>query len=126
MNIDYTKHFCGEDGYCLDYEKAEIVILPVPYDGTSTWIKGADRGPAALLAASPNLEFYDIVTDSEVYKHGIATHAPLELPDEPEKMIEVVRQATEVTHDKKQFPVTGNYLAHFNAKTIHLVIKQNF
>ena len=55
-----------------DYETAEIAILPVPYDGTSTWLKGADKGPRAILEASPNMEFYDIETDSEVYKHGIA------------------------------------------------------
>ncbi|HPN73448.1 MAG TPA: agmatinase, partial [Candidatus Omnitrophota bacterium] len=30
-------------------ESSEIVILPVPYDGTSTWGKGADKGPFALL-----------------------------------------------------------------------------
>ena len=53
-----------------DYETAEIAILPVPYDGTSTWLKGADKGPRAILEASPNMEFYDIETDSEVYKHG--------------------------------------------------------
>ena len=31
------------------YETAAIAILPVPYDGTSTWIKGDDKGPEALL-----------------------------------------------------------------------------
>ena len=41
-----------------DYETAEIAILPVPYDGTSTWLKGADKGPRAILEASPNMEFY--------------------------------------------------------------------
>lgn len=56
-----------------EYKNAKIVLLPVPYDGTSTWIKGADRGPQALLEASPNLEFYDIETGSEVYKKGIYT-----------------------------------------------------
>lgn len=60
-----------------DYETAEIAILPVPYDGTSTWLKGADKGPRAILEASPNMEFYDIETDSEVYKHGIATLEPV-------------------------------------------------
>ena len=30
------------------YANAAIAVLPVPYDGTSTWIKGADRGPEAL------------------------------------------------------------------------------
>ena len=55
-----------------DYESAAIAILPVPYDGTSTWIKGADKGPQALLEASFNMEFYDIETDSEVFRRGIA------------------------------------------------------
>ena len=53
-----------------DYESAAIAILPVPYDGTSTWIKGADKGPQALLEASFNMEFYDIETDSEVFRRG--------------------------------------------------------
>ena len=35
-----------------DPKSARIAILPVPYDGTSTYGKGADKGPAALLAAS--------------------------------------------------------------------------
>ena len=37
-----------------DPQTAQIVLLPVPYDGTSTWIKGADRGPAAILEVSYN------------------------------------------------------------------------
>ena len=58
--------------YC-EAENAEIVIVPVAYDGTSTWGKGADKGPAALIEASANMELYDIETDSEVYKKGIFT-----------------------------------------------------
>ena len=42
------------------YENAAIAILPVPYDGTSTWLKGADKGPKAILEASVNMEFYEI------------------------------------------------------------------
>ena len=38
---------------------------------TSTWMKGADKGPEAIMQASVNLEFYDIETDSEAHKHGI-------------------------------------------------------
>jgi len=45
---------------------AKIVVLPIPYDGTSTWVKGSDKGPEALLEASANMELYDIETDSEV------------------------------------------------------------
>jgi agmatinase len=52
---------------------AKVVIVPVPYDGTSTWIKGADKGPGAIVEASANMELYDIETDSEPYKQGIFT-----------------------------------------------------
>ena len=55
------------------WDTSRVVIVPVPYDGTSTYIKGADRGPQAILEASPNLEFYDIQTDSEVFTEGIYT-----------------------------------------------------
>ena len=66
------------------YETASIAILPVPYDGTSTWMKGSSRGPEALLDASANMELYDIETYSEVFKQGIVTLDPVSFPDDPE------------------------------------------
>jgi len=74
------------------YKTASIVILPVPYDRTSTWMKGADRGPSALLEASANLELYDIETDSEVFRHGIVTLDPVLCPDGPEEMVAAVSE----------------------------------
>lgn len=65
---------------------APVVILPVPYDGTSTWIKGSDKGPEALLEASANMELYDIETDSEVYLKGIHTAPPVSNLGSPEIM----------------------------------------
>ncbi len=55
------------------YKDARIVILPIPFDKTSTWGKGADKGPKAIIEASKNMELYDIETDSEAYKKGIHT-----------------------------------------------------
>ncbi|GAB4334840.1 MAG: agmatinase [Desulfobulbaceae bacterium] len=77
------------------YDQARIVVLPVPYDNTSTWMKGADRGPAALLEASTHLELYDIETDSEVYRRGICTLPPVECPSLPEEMVAAVRRSAE-------------------------------
>ncbi len=88
-----------------DYETAAIAILPVPYDGTSTWIKGADRGPEALLEASYNLEFYDIETGSEVYKKGIATLEPVLEDTAPEKMAAEVFQRMKKMLSDHKFPV---------------------
>ena len=56
-----------------DAGTAGIAMIPVAYDGTSTWMKGADKGPGAIIEASANMELYDIETDSEVYKKGIYT-----------------------------------------------------
>lgn len=89
----------------MRYDSAEIAILPVPYDGTSTWIKGADRGPDAILDASYNLEFYDIETATEVYKRGIATLEPVTEASSPEAVAdEVERRMETILHDGK-FPV---------------------
>lgn len=88
-----------------NYETAEIAILPVPYDGTSTWIKGADKGPQALLEASFNLEFYDIETDSEVFKKGIATLDAVTENSSPEAMADEIERRMNTILDDKKFPV---------------------
>lgn len=93
-----------EDKY-TNYETAEIAILPVPYDGTSTWIKGADKGPDAILEASFNMEFYDIETDSEVFKQGIATLELVTEDSSPEAMCAEVEQRIDAILKDKKFPV---------------------
>ncbi len=87
------------------YKTAEIAILPVPYDGTSTWIKGADKGPEALLDASYNLEFYDIETQTEVFERGIATLDPVVEASSPEAMSREVERRMEQILDDGKFPV---------------------
>ena len=94
--------------FVLEYtnpQTAKVAILPVPYDGTSTWVKGADKGPEAILKASYNLEFYDIETDSEVFRQGIFTEPPVEGFGQPEQMVQIVRQRIEMLLDKGKFPV---------------------
>ncbi len=86
-------------------EDAGIVIIPVAYDGTSTWLKGADKGPAAILEASANMELYDIETDSEVYKKGIFTEETIGGEISTNEMIEVVTQTTKYYLEKNKFTV---------------------
>ena len=74
-----------------EYASARFAVLPIPYDGTSTWQKGADRGPDALLQASANMELYDIETDSEPWRAGIVTLAPQAGFASPEAMVASVR-----------------------------------
>lgn len=72
-----TIGFCGLSADAASYERASTIILPIPFDKSSTWLKGADKGPAAIIEASKYLEFYDLETNSEVYKKGIFTAKPL-------------------------------------------------
>ena len=87
------------------FESSKIVILPVPYDGTTTWIKGSDKGPKAIIEASANLEMYDIETDSEVHKLGIHTADPVLEASSPEAMVEEVYNRVKALYKKKKFPV---------------------
>jgi agmatinase len=75
-------------------DAARFAVMPIPYDGTSTWLKGADRGPQAILDASANMELYDIQTDSEPWLAGIVTLAPIAGHDSPEAMAAAVRTTT--------------------------------
>jgi len=86
-------------------EDARVVIIPVAYDGTSTWIKGADKGPEAILEASANMELYDIETSSEVYLKGIFTDEGVDVNSSPEEMASAVRERVVKYLDKDKFAV---------------------
>lgn len=97
--------YLGLDPEWTRSEKAQIVLIPVPYDKTSTWIKGADRGPLAMLEASANLELYDIATDSELYRRHIHTSAPLVWDGSPEALADRVSERVAEILGRNQFPV---------------------
>ena len=84
-------------------ENASVVLIPVPYDGTSTWQKGADKGCEAFLDASENMELYDIETQSEVYKEGIYLTDAITENSSPEAMVEAVHQITKKYINKNKF-----------------------
>ncbi len=65
------KTFAGIEKQYANKDTAKIYLQSIPYDGTSTWGKGADKGFEAFMNAAENMELYDIETDTEVYKQGI-------------------------------------------------------
>tara|TARA_R110000868_G_scaffold125259_2_gene330982 strand:+ start:6266 stop:7204 length:939 start_codon:yes stop_codon:yes gene_type:complete len=89
-----SKNYAGISDEFAQLEKSKVILIPVPYDGTSTWGKGADKGPEAFLEASENMELYDIETDSEVYKQGIHLTAPITENSSPEAMVNAVHNIT--------------------------------
>lgn len=97
--------FLGLPAEFRDPATARIGILPVPYDATSTWQKGADKGPQALIDASAAVELYDIATGTEAYRHGIATLDPIVFDGSPEELARRVDDAFSALLDRNVFPV---------------------
>ncbi|WP_417884981.1 agmatinase [Zunongwangia sp.] len=96
------KNYAGIPDKYSRIDEAKVVLIPVPYDGTSTWQKGADKGPDAFLEASENMELYDIETKSEVYKKGVYLAPAVTEDSSPEKMVEAVYKTTKnyISQDK--------------------------
>lgn len=84
-------------------ESSKIVLVPVPYDETSTWGKGADKGPDAFLQASENMELYDIETDTEVYKQGIYLANAVTEKSSPEAMVNAVHEVIKSNIKRNKF-----------------------
>jgi len=107
----------GGDEVVYDYEDSKIIIVPVPYDETSTWIRGADKGPDAILDASPNLEFYDVETASEAHLAGIHTIEHILEKETPEKLVNAVYDKTLSLLKEDKFPVIigGNHTVSIGA-----------
>ncbi|MFY7670813.1 agmatinase [Tenacibaculum sp. MEBiC06402] len=97
------RNYAGIPDQYAKLENSKIVVIPVPYDGTSTWQKGADKGPEAFLDASENMELYDIETNSEVYKEGVYLADPVTEDSSPETMVEAVHQTTKKYINKNKF-----------------------
>ncbi|MCG7501786.1 agmatinase [Tenacibaculum sp. Mcav3-52] len=97
------RNYAGIPDQYAKLENAKIVLIPVPYDGTSTWQKGADKGPEAFLDASENMELYDIETDSEVYKEGVYLADAVTENSSPEAMVEAVHATTKKFINKNKF-----------------------
>ena len=98
-----TKNYAGIADEFAQLETSKVVLIPVPYDGTSTWGKGADKGPEAFLDASENMELYDIETDSEVYKQGVHLTNPVTEDDSPESMVDAVHKVTKEYIKRNKF-----------------------
>ena len=59
-------------------EDCRVVVVPVPYDATTSYRGGAREGPRAIIEASRYLEDYDIELKREIYRVGIYTLPELE------------------------------------------------
>ena len=104
------KTFGGIPNAYSNSKTSAIYLTSIPYDGTSTWGKGADKGFDAFLDAAENMELYDIETDSEVYQQGIFVCEPITEKASPKAMFQATYKEA-----KKQLK-TGKFLTFFGGE----------
>lgn len=71
--------FLGLDDHAASWDRAGAVVLPVPYEATTSWGGGTRNGPSALIEASRYIELYDHELQAEPHEAGIHTLPALEL-----------------------------------------------
>jgi len=108
--MDKDLNFAGIPDEFAEFDGASILLQSIPYDGTSTWGKGADRGFSAFLEAAENMELFDIETSSEVYRKGIHILEEIRENRSPEDVYKAVKAKT------IQLLQTGKFLTFFGGE----------
>jgi len=80
-----TSQFIGMRSGRSTPERCAFMVLPVPYEKTTSYCKGTARGPEAIISASCQIEFWDEETKTETWKSGIYTLPPFGSKESPEK-----------------------------------------
>ncbi len=101
------RNFAALEPDYADFDRARVVVLPVPYDSTTTARAGAREAPQAIIDASADMELYDLVLEREPYRCGIHT-LPEVAPhsDSPEAMIGRIQSIAAELIDAGKFVVT--------------------
>lgn len=100
LSWELPRNFLGLDEQASDFDRAKVVLLPVPYEATVSYGGGTGAGPGAIVEASRYIELYDQELDAEPYEVGIATLPELHLTGAgPAEALKELRQAYDALLD---------------------------
>ncbi len=117
-------NFGGLEPEFSSLEKARAVVLPVPYDFSTTYQGGTRWGPRAILTASQNMELWDDEIGA-TYRSGIHTLSEVEPTAEgPEAMARRVEQATAWILERDKLPVVLGGEHSITAGTVRATYKK--
>jgi agmatinase len=105
--------FMHLDSEYTAFETARVVVVPVPFDGTTCYQPGTREGPRAIIDASRNLELYDAELRRSPYRAGIHTLRAVEIVNgDAEAMVSRIEQVTGALLDQGKFVLTlgGDHL----------------
>ena len=95
--------FLGSEFKHPNSEDARFHILPIPYEASVSYGGGTAQGPAAILAASWQLETWD--GKSNPSEQGIYTHPPVSMAGDAEAVVNSIADATQAIVSAGKFPI---------------------
>ncbi len=83
---------------------SRVLVLPVPYEATTSYVKGTARGPSAIIEASSQVEFFDEMRGDEPCRAGIHTLPPLDCRGTPGDIID------RIAHETSELVTEGRFI----------------
>jgi agmatinase len=110
LPFEYDRVAVGEFGgttpTTTDFDRARVVILPVPLDRTTSYVAGTRNGPHEILVASSHLELWDEETATDVHSIGIFTLPEMEFPfGTIDEVVQEIRRVAAEIVGRGKFPV---------------------
>lgn len=103
----YPSNFGGLPPEISGLEDSRFVVLPLPYEVTTSYVKGTRFGPRAIMEASRNMELYDDELGFDPCDAGIYTSEDLLFHDiSPNAMVDTVKEAVGHFLDKGKFVIS--------------------
>jgi len=101
--------FGGSTPTSTNFDKARVVILPIPLDRTTSYVPGTRNGPHEILVASSHMELWDEETQTNVHSIGVYTLPEMDFPfaSMDEVVREIRRVAAEIVNRDKFLVVLG-------------------
>jgi len=106
--MDYKKfpdNFLKLADALSSYENSKAVIIPIPYEKTTTFMQGTKKGPDSIIKNSAELHLYDDELERNTCEVGVCTLNSLEIENNPEVMIDSIYKKVKVVLDDNKFPI---------------------
>ena len=98
--------FLGTEYSVNTVDKAAIIILPIPYEFSTSYGKGTKNGPRAIIKASPYLEFYDEQYRIEPWREGIFTAESITPDKTPQSTMQSITRIVSSLIDRNKFIIS--------------------
>ena len=98
--------FGGTTPTMVGFDDARVVILPIPFDRTTSYVPGTRTGPHEILVASSHMELWDEETQTDVHSIGICTLPEIEFPFATmEEVVAELRRVAGELVKRGKFPI---------------------